>query len=161
MNQFILSTPQGERYATLTDLPLTRAGELMLIGALRDGFAVAYETSGTTAHPHQAAAPVATKPSRVVKPKRSAKVGRKQNRAHAGDPFAQRKEDYAIGDTVYLAWSEIEAKVQSRMSQYRMTKGIVVEFQSGFRSIGVRFNGDPELIWLKRSEISRVPEVSG
>ncbi len=47
MNQFILSTPQGERYATLTDLPLTRAGELMLIGALRDGFAVAYETSGT------------------------------------------------------------------------------------------------------------------
>jgi len=103
MNQFILKTPQGERYATLMDLPLTRAG----------------------------------------------------------DPFAQRKEDYAIGDTVYLAWSGIEAKVQARMSQYRMTKGIVVEFQSGFRSIGVRFNGDPELIWLKRSEISRVPEVSG
>lgn len=158
MNQFILNTPDGERYATLVDLPLTRAGELMLLGALRDGFAVSYETNGTTANAHQAAAPVATKPSRVVKP---GKPGRKPARAGAKDPFAQRKEDYAIGDTVYLAWSGIEAKVQARMSQYRMTKGIVVEFQSGFRSIGVRFNGDPELIWLKRSEISRVPEVSG
>lgn len=134
MNQFILRTPQGEPYATLMDLPLTRAGELMLIGAIRDGFSIAYESAMTTAHPQ---------------------------RANASDPLAQRKEDYAIGDTVYLAWSAMEAKVQSRMSQYRMTKGIVVEFQSGFRSIGVRFNGDPELIWLKRSEISRVPEVSG
>lgn len=156
MNQFILSTPQGERYATLVDLPLTRAGELMLIGALRDGFAVSYETNGIALE--GAHAPVATKPPRVVKP---GKPGRKPARAGAKDPFAQRKEDYAIGDTVYLAWSGIEAKVQARMSQYRMTKGIVVEFQSGFRSIGVRFNGDPELIWLKRSEISRVPEVSG
>lgn len=158
MNQFILRTPAGEPYATLMDLPLTRAGELMLIGALRDGFSIAYESAMTTAHPHQAAAPVATKPSRVVAP---GKPGRKQKRANASDPLAQRKEDYAIGDTVYLYWSAMEAKVQARMSQYRMTKGIVVEFQSGFRSIGVRFNGDPELIWLKRSEISRVPEVSG
>lgn len=34
MNQFVLTTPSGERYATLADLPLTRAGEAMVIGAL-------------------------------------------------------------------------------------------------------------------------------
>ena len=42
----------------------------------------------------------------------------------------------------------------------RRGKGVVAEFQSGFRSIGVRFNGDPDVIWLRRRELARVPEVS-
>lgn len=149
----------GERYATLVDLPLTRAGEAMVIGALRDGFAISYEEDRTTTPVNREASPVATKPPRVVKPGKSAKTGRKGKRAHASDPLAAREDAYAIGDAVYLAWSEIEPKHQVRLSQYRMTKGVVAEFQSGFRSIGVRFNGDPDVIWLRRRELARVPEV--
>lgn len=156
MNQFILNTPQGERYATLADLPLTRAGELMLIGALRDGFAVAYETNGTAPAVHREASPVATRASRVVK---RGKPGRKPKNSVALLATNPAGDKYAIGDTVYLAWHEIELKLQVRLSQYRMTKGTVAEIQSGFRSVGVRFNGDPELIWFKRRELSRTPEV--
>lgn len=159
MNQFVLSTPLGERYATLMDLPLTRAGELMVLGALRDGFAISYERNGTTDEGQLKASPVATKPRRVVKPGKPAKTSRKARRGHASDPLATREDTYAIGDAVYLAWSELEAKRQVRLSQYRMTKGVVAEFQSGFRSIGVRFNGDPDVIWLRRRELARVPEV--
>jgi len=153
MNQFILSTPQGERYATLTDLPLTRAGELMLIGALRDGFAVAYETSGTTAHPHRAAAPVATKPPRVVKP------GRKAKRAKP-DAAPATLDTYSVGDSVYLAWSGLSESMRLQLSQYRTTKGVVTETRQGRRPVAVRFNGDPE-VYFERRELARVPEVSG
>ncbi len=153
MNQFILNTPQGERYATLMDLPLTRAGELMLIGALRDGFSIAYESNGTTAHPHQAAAPVATKPSRVVKPAPKAKRTKPEvSPATIDMPSA--------GDSVYLAWSGLDDNMRLRLSQYRTVKGVVVETRVGRRPVAVRFNGDPE-VWFERRELTRVPEVSG
>lgn len=156
MNHFVLTTPEGQPYGTLMDLPLTRSGELTLIMALREGFAVTFEKNGTTPEGNHAAAPVATRAPRVVK---RGKPGQKPKKAVVFKSTNPADNKYHIGDTVYLAWSAIEAKHQVRMSQYRMTKGVVAEFQSGFRSIGVRFNGDPEVIWLKRSELSRVPEV--
>ena len=158
MNQFNLTTPLGERYGTLMDLPLTRAGELTLIMALREGFTVTFEKNGTTPESKRAAAPVATRAPRVAK---RGKPGPKPKKAVVFKSTNPADDKYHVGDTVYLAWSEIEAKNQVRMSQYRTTKGVVVEFQSGFRSIGVRFNGDPETIWFKRVELARVPEVSG
>lgn len=156
MNQFVLSTPMGERYATLVDLPLTRAGEQMLIGALRDGFAVTYESNGTTPATHREASPVATKPPRVVKP---GKPESKPKRAKPVEgPVALPMPD--VGDGVYLAWSQLPEQKRLELSSVRTTKGTVVETRKGRRPIGVRFNGDPELVYLERVELARVPEVS-
>jgi hypothetical protein len=154
MNQFVLSTPLGERYATLVDLPLTGAGEQMLIGALRDGFAVSYERNGTTDEGLPEASPVATKPRRVVKP---GKHGRKAKSAEPAAPVAIPMPD--VGDSVYLAWSQLPEKQRLQLSSVRTTKGAVAETRQGRRPIGVRFNGDPELVWLERVELARVPEV--
>ncbi len=154
MNQFVLSTPLGERYATLVDLPLTRAGEQMLIGALRDGFAVTYESNGTTPAAHREASPVATRPARVVKP---GKPGAKRAKT-VEDPVALPMPD--VGDSVYLAWSQLPEQKRLELSSVRTTKGTVAETRKGRRPIGVRFNGDPELVYLERIELARVPEVS-
>lgn len=153
MNQFVLSTPMGERYATLVDLPLTRAGEAMVIGALRDGFAISYEHNGTTPAVHREASPVATKPPRVVKP---GKPGPKPKAAAAAPSVIDMP---SAGDSVYLAWSGLDETMRLRLSQYRTTKGIVVETRVGRRPVAVRFNSDPELIWFERRELARVPEV--
>ena len=154
MNQFVLSTPLGERYATLVDLPLTRAGEAMVIGALRDGFAISYEQNGTTPAVHREASPVATKPRRVVKP---GKPGRKVRNAEPAAPAVMPMPD--VGDGVYLAWSQLPEQKRLELSSVRTTKGTVVETRKGRRPIGVRFNGDPELVYLERVELARVPEV--
>ena len=53
----------------------------------------------------------------------------------------------------------LAGRVASDPVRRETTKGVVTEFQSGFRSIGVRFNGDPDVIWLRRRELARVPEV--
>ena len=154
MNQFVLSTPMGERYATLLDLPLTRAGEAMVIGALRDGFAISYEEDRTTTPVNREALPVATKPRRVVKP---GKPGPKRAKPVEG-PVALPMPD--VGDGVYLAWSQLPEQKRLELSSVRTTKGTVVETRKGRRPIGVRFNGDPELVYLERVELARVPEVS-
>lgn len=150
MNQFVLSTPMGERYATLVDLPLTRAGEAMVIGALRDGFAISYEEDRTTTPVNREASPVATKPRRVVKPS-------PKRKAEASAPVALPMPD--VGDGVYLAWSQLAEQKRLELSSVRNTKGTVVETRKGRRPIGVRFNGDPELVYLERIELARVPEV--
>lgn len=151
MNQFVLSTPLGERYATLVDLPLTRAGEAMVIGALRDGFSISYEHNGTTLATHREASPVATKPRRVVKP------GKPKRATPAGAQVALPMPD--VGDGVYLAWSQLPEQKRLELSSVRTTKGVVAETRKGRRPIGVRFNGDPELVYLERVELARVPEV--
>lgn len=158
MHQFVLTTPMGERYATLVDLPLTRAGEQMLIGALRDGFTVTYEKNGTTAAVKREAPPVATKPPRVVKPGKPGKSGLKRKAAAAAAATAALPMP-DVGDGVYLAWSQLPEQKRLELSSVRTTKGTVVETRKGRRPIGVRFNGDPELVWLERVELARVPEV--
>lgn len=156
MNHFVIKTPLGERYATLVDLPLMRAGELMLIDALRDGFAVVYEQDPATTPVNREASPVATKPRRVVKP---GKPESKPKRAKPVEgPVALPMPD--VGDGVYLAWSQLPEQKRLELSSVRTTKGTVVETRKGRRPIGVRFNGDPELVYLERVELARVPEVS-
>lgn len=154
MNQFILTTPNGEPYGTLMDLPLTRAGELTLIMALREGFTVTFEKNGRTPESERAAAHVAAKVKRVAKRSETKKAVAYKSTNPADDK-------YHVGDSVYLAWSQLPEKQRLQLSSVRTTKGAVAETRQGRRPVGVRFNGDPELVWLERVELARIPEVSG
>jgi hypothetical protein len=63
------------------------------------------------------------------------------------------------GDTGYLAWSMLDDDQRLRLSSHRMTRGEVVAKRPGHNSVGVRFNGDPEPVWLKPIHLAHAPEA--
>lgn len=72
------------------------------------------------------------------------------------------RPDWNTGDTVYLCWSRLPVDPRLHLSQYRHVKGNVENFRSGAgvtKTVGVRFGDDPELIWLRPTELVSTPEV--
>jgi hypothetical protein len=91
------------------------------------------------------------KPKQIAPPKRHYKRRKTSVKPASASEFNE-------GDHVYLAWSNLNDKLKLEMSQYRMTAGVVEDFRSGLgvqKTIGVRFNSDPELTWLRASELAR------
>ncbi|MDA8113147.1 MAG: hypothetical protein M0Z43_00255 [Acidithiobacillus sp.] len=69
---------------------------------------------------------------------------------------------WKMGEHCYLKWSVLPEASQFKYSSYRNVKGTVTEIRTGRGvryNLGVRFNSDPELVWLKAGDIDRVPEV--
>ncbi len=69
---------------------------------------------------------------------------------------------WTLGARAYLAWSNLTDTARVHLSQYRTAPGKVEQFRRGsgvLKSIAVRFNEDPELIWLRPVEIAAAPEV--
>lgn len=69
---------------------------------------------------------------------------------------------WIAGDRAYLSWLQLSENSKRELSQYRTTAGTVECWRRGTgirKTVGVRFNSDPELTWLAPSELSRVPEI--
>lgn len=66
---------------------------------------------------------------------------------------------WAVGDSAYLAWSQLDDDQRLWLSKYRNTKAAIVEKRPGYSSTGVRFNGNPDTIWLKPIQLASAPEV--
>lgn len=72
---------------------------------------------------------------------------------HQGDD----ETEFTVGEQVYLNWPTLSDPLRLNLSSQRLAKGQIVEFRSGKgvrRTIGVRFNSDPELTWLAPAEIA-------
>ena len=103
--------------------------------------------------PVVAAPTVAPKP--VIAPKPAPKKAPKA-------PSKAAKTEWRQGATVYLCWSQLPLDPKTHLSAYRHAKGIVETFRGGpgvTKTVGVRFGGDPELTWLRPTELTATPEV--
>ena len=77
-------------------------------------------------------------------------------------PSKAAKTEWRQGATVYLCWSQLPLDPKTHLSAYRHAKGIVETFRGGpgvTKTVGVRFGGDPELTWLRPTELTATPEV--
>lgn len=70
--------------------------------------------------------------------------------------------DWKFGDSCYLKWDELTLAQQVKLSNYRVTKGMIGEFKHrrGVKyGIGVKFGDDPDMIWLSKKQICHGPDV--
>ena len=58
---------------------------------------------------------------------------------------------------VYLAWSKLNDDQRLQWSSYRSKRGVVVETKHA-KGTAVRFNDDPEPIWLAGRLLTGAPE---
>ena len=73
-----------------------------------------------------------------------------------------RIDDWILTDKVYLKWGALASSEIAHLSQYRNAQGIIGDFRGGSgiqKTIGVRFNADPDLTWLRPGELTRTMEV--
>lgn len=118
-----------------------------MLSWVRSGYAVSYETDEATWIPSEFTAP---KPAPTPKP---APKKRKPNTP---------QQHWKAGDTVYLSWSHLSNLGRQTLTTYRLTRGVVEEFRMGqgiHKTVGVRFNGDPELTWLASHELTSAAEA--
>jgi hypothetical protein len=76
----------------------------------------------------------------------------------------ENEQGQKLGERVYLNWSKIAPSAAQHLSQYRLTPGVIEHFRGGQgvrKTVGVRFNADPELTWLAPDETSRIPVTEG
>ena len=70
--------------------------------------------------------------------------------------------DWSLSNKVYLKWDALASSEIAHLSQYRNAQGVIDDFRGGSgvqKTIGVRFNADPELTWLRPGELTRTMEV--
>ena len=99
--------------------------------------------------------PVAfVKPAKPAKPAKSAKKNKPVEIESIGD--------WSLSDKVYLKWDALPTYEIAHLSQYRNAQGVIGDFRRGAgirKTVGVRFNSDPELTWFQPGELTRTMEV--
>lgn len=149
MNTYI-ATLDNQTIGTITDMPEHHSLVMDILGAyLQAGASIHLNRNGVTA-PVQViqAAPKTVKP--IKKPAKE-------------ETRLMPPPAWSVGARVFLKWSVIKDIDRVTLSTYRTTPGVVVELRRGTgiqKQVGVRFNEDPELTWLRPAELSGVPEVS-
>ena len=70
--------------------------------------------------------------------------------------------DWSLSDKVYLKWDALPTYEIAHLSQYGNVQGVIGDFRRGAgvrKTVGVRFNSDPELTWFQPGELTRTMEV--
>ncbi len=159
MNRYIASSGGGQIAMIHDDPEYPALVKDTLAFWLQRGLMIHMESITPAAKPVKPAAPVKRpyhrKQAAVVKPSHKAKPAEP-------DKYSVIKGNWKKGDKVYLNWLELPDANRVHLSQYRNAVGIVEEFRGGRgvrNTVGVRFNDDPELVWLAPKMCSNSPEV--
>lgn len=146
---FVITDKGGVKVAALFQDD-TEYVNSQIVQAIKAGMNVVYEVGGAEvlANGRRAA---------VSEPKPQPAWKRKPMATKATKTPALTSDDVKEGDVVYLNWLQLSNAAQLELGTKRMSKGTVTEFRKGQgirKTVGVRFDDDPELTWVTPGDLA-------